>query len=188
MAILRDMMARQDVAARTLQARDTNDITTGMLLGLLLLFFVVLITSGICCCIICRRRRKLDRDRKALMEGASPYSIRFLGTRPAVPEPAGPIDLRPKYLIPDSQMVVCEDGTLMSLQPVLNQQGDPEMIDPEQAARNLRVVEFWNQSESMAMRPAYSELTFGEPNPPPAGLDAFLGQEKSSLKEDGVIR
>lgn len=177
--------ALQNISARTVHARDTSDITVRSIMALILLLLVVLITSGICCCILCRKRRKLDRDRKLLMESATTQRIRFLGTRPAAPNPSAPVDLRPKYLIPDSQMVVCEDGTLMSLQPVLNSSGDSEMIDPEQAARTLRVLEFWNQSRSMEMRPSYSEIQHDDP-PPYHGLRR-VSDTREGL-EVGIIR
>lgn len=185
MATISEIMAPRDLATRSLHTRDTSDITVGSLMALLLLFFIILITGGICCCILCRKRRKLNRDRKLLMEGAAARSIRFLGTRPATLDPSAPINLRPKYLIADSQMVVCEDGTLMSLQPVLNSSGDPEVIDPEQAARTLRVLEFWDQSRSEETRPSYNEIQHDDP-PPYGGLrrvsDTREGQEVDVIR------
>lgn len=64
MAVVTKMMIRREITKRALEARDTDDITTGMLLALLLLFFIVMATGGICSCVLCRKRRKLESDRK----------------------------------------------------------------------------------------------------------------------------
>lgn len=87
--------------------------------------------------------------------------------------------------------VVCEDGTLMSLQPVLNREENSETFDPEQVARNMRVFEFWSQSISMPVRLNDNEVTFNDRSTPATeivGLGTFRVWQQQTPEEGNVIR